>query len=442
MKRIIYLFASCLILASCAKDSFVSDFDQKPEERITESITLVNNMLIGAPNGWIATLPTNAGGAYGFYITFDANQNVTMYADLNSNTSTSLGKSTFRVKTGLGADLVFDTYNYISMLADPNSNVFGGVTGTGHKSDVEFTYVRSTADSIFFIGKAYRQTLSMVKATAAQKTAYTAGELKNSVDKLTAFFANTKYPYIEIGSGANLIKAAVGANFTNNLANGKRLELTALKGDAVSSAKGKFAVELAGMTIASGGLSFEGILFVRTAWKDATTLALYDNANKEYVIKSNPVPLTPLALQFGFPTAFPYKKISIGTGLPAGVTSGFNSVYNQVVTLFGTIKVNAIVITLTGNSTLTVDVTYFSTASFLATATYTYSRTGDVLTLSSPIYSANWNTRAVPLKPLTDYMLSGPFKIDWVTSTNPNAGNLGGLYRTGDLSSFIYGTLQ
>lgn len=448
MKRILYLFMICLAMASCKKDSFVSDFDQKPEERIAESIASVTNTLTSAPNGWIATLPTNAGGAYGFYMTFDANQNVTMYADLNDNTAKTLGKSTFRVKAVLGTELIFDTYNYISMLADPNNSVFGGAGNTGFKSDVEFIYVRSTADSIFFVGKAYRQTLAMVKATAVQKAAYTAEGLKTSADKLKSFFATTQNPYIEVISGSTTIKAGLSVNFTNVLASGKRTTLTGILADGttVVSATNKIALTTDGISMTSGGLVFQGVTLVKFAWKDATTLAMYDAAGKEYIIKSSPVPLTPLPLLFGFPSSYTYRKITISSaGLPTGVSSGFTAVYNSMVSKFAATNrsISSTTFTLTSNSVFEVAVNYISgTSAFVASATYGYTRNGDVITLdNNPVGNVNWPTRSTEIKPLADYMLTGPFRIDWVTSTTPNVGSLGGLYRTADASSFIYGTL-
>lgn len=448
MKRILYLFMTCLVMASCKKESFVSVFDQKPEERMAESIGVVNTILTSAPNGWVATLPTNAGGAYGFYMTFGADQNVTMYGDLNDNTATTLRTSTFRIKGGLGAELIFDTYNHISMLADPNASSFGGVTGTGYKSDVEFTYVRSTADSIIFVGKAYRQPFAMVKATAAQKTAYTSGGLKASSDKLKSFFATTQNAYIDVTSGSTTLKVGLSVNFTNVLASGKRVSLTGLLTDgSVASAVNKIAITADGISMTSPGLVYQGITFVKFAWKDATTLAMYDSANKEYIVKSNPVPLTPLPLLFGFPSSYTYRKITISsTGLPPGVTSKFTAVYNEMVTKFGGggRTIASTTFALTSNSVFEVTINYVSSAgaAFVASAAYGYTRNGDVITLdNNPVGNVNWPTRAAEIKPLADYMLTGPFRIDWASSTTPNVGLLGGLYRTADASSFIYGTL-
>lgn len=349
MKKILYLFVTCLALASCQKDSFVSDFDQKPEERMAESIAKVNTTLTSSPNGWIATLPTNAGGAYGFYMNFNANQDVTMYGDLNDNTSTKLGTSTFRVKTGLGADLIFDTYNYISMLADPNASVFGGVTGTGLKSDVEFTYVRSSADSIIFVGKAYRQPLTLVKANAAQKAIYTVTDgYKTAINKIKTFFTTTSNPYIEVNAGASVLKVGLALNATNTLATGKRLNLTGVLADGktVSAVTQKFAFDAEGVSIVSGGLVWEGITFVKMRWKDATTLALYDSTGKEYIIKPSVSPLVPLYQLWGtkyngmlseYKTIYPATTTKgadilnyFHNGLISAITGGFNFNYGRI----------------------------------------------------------------------------------------------------------------
>lgn len=129
------------------------------------------------------------------------------------------------------------------------------------------------------------------------------------------------------------------------------------------------------------------------------------------------------------------------------VTSGFNAAYNQMLALF-TASGRSVVSTtfsLASNTTFSVAVAYMSgTSAFTATVNFNYTRNGDVITLDNiPVVTSdnNWTTRAVQVKPLADYIVSGPFKIDWVSSTNPNSPTLGGLYRTADASSFIYGTL-
>jgi len=120
-------------------------------------------------------------------------------------------------------------------------------------------------------------------------------------------------------------------------------------------------------------------------------------------------------------------------------------VYNSMVSKFVATgrSISSTTFALTSNSVFEVTINYISgTSAFVASATYGYTRNGDVITLdNNPVGNVNWPTRANEIKPLADYMLTGPFRIDWVSSTTPNVGLLGGLYRTADASSFIYGTL-
>lgn len=289
------------MMISCKKTSYVPAFDKSPQERAADQINLVSTTLTGAPNGWIATLPTQAGGGYSFYVNFDNQQNVIMYGDLTDASASTSIKSYYRVKQDIGTDLVFDSYTYISMLDDPNSSILGGASKIGYNSDIDFIYDRSSADSIIFTGKKYRQSFKLVKATAAQKASYEAAGLKTAIDKFKNFFTTVKYPYIDIVSGATTIKAGVNINSTNNLTAGKRTNFTGVLADGktIGSGSAKFAFTLDGASILNSGLTYAGITFVRFTWKDATTLALYDNTGKEYIIKSSPSPVTSLYLLIG-----------------------------------------------------------------------------------------------------------------------------------------------
>jgi hypothetical protein len=223
-----------------------------------------------------------------------------MYGDMTATSASTAATSNYRVKQDMGTELVFDTYNYISMLNDPNGTL-GGAAKIGYSSDIEFTFDKISGDTMIFKGKKFRQDFRLLKATAAQKAAYEAGALKANIDKLTAYFTANKFPYIDVTSGSSTIKANIIPNLGNSLASGKRVELTGVLSDNVSiaSAKGKFAFSTDGMTVLSGGIVFQGITFVRMAWKDATTLVFYDRAGKEYLIKDNGVPLVDINLLWG-----------------------------------------------------------------------------------------------------------------------------------------------
>lgn len=295
MKKIIFFMACLTVLLSCKKSSYVANFDKLPQERAGAQIAEVSQLLSSAENGWIASLPTAAGGGYGFYFSFDADQNVKMYGDLTDQSASVVGKSYYRLKQDMGTDLVFDTYNYISMLNDPDAKVMGGLQKIGYSSDIEFIYDRSSGDSVVFIGKKFRQELKMVKASAAQRAVFENGGYKVAIDKFKAFFVTNQNPYIELGSGAEIQKVGLSPEMSNVLETGKRVKFVsaATSGNAVSVQQ-KFNFTLSGISILNGGLVFQGITFVRMDWKDANTLAVYDNTGKEYVIKNSLAPLIPL----------------------------------------------------------------------------------------------------------------------------------------------------
>lgn len=304
------------VLVSCKKTSYVPVFDKTPQERAADQINLVSTTLATAPNGWIATLPTFAGGGYSFYIAFDGKQGVTMFGDMTTESAGTVGTSNYRIKQDIGTELVFDTYNYISMLDDPNSAILGGASKVGYSSDIEFTFDRLNGDSIIFVGKKYRQPFKLVKASASQQAAYIGGDFITSINKLKDFFTNTKYPYIDVVSGSSTLKVGVSLNATNNLTAGKRSALTGVLADGITiaSGTGKFSFNLTGADILGDGLVYQGLKFVRYFWKDATTLVMYDSTGKEYVVKSSPIPITPLYLLIG--TGYSQVRVPNATTYP------------------------------------------------------------------------------------------------------------------------------
>lgn len=435
------MFVGLLILLGCKKSSFEAKFDDTPNVRIGKAIAEVKNILSTAPNGWVATTPTGDGGGYGFYMSFDATENVTMYSDMNDVTSVNSIASYYRIKQDAGVDLVFDTYCYLTWLNDPTPSTFGGNLKTGFKSDVDFIYQRSTADSVIFLGKRYRQQLTLVKATAAQKASYVAGELKTAMDKFKAFFSTRKNAYIEITAGT---KTGVSPDFTNSVANGKRIELSTLLPDnSVSSAKGKIATSLDAVTILDGGLTYQGIVFVKMAWKDATTLALYDNKGKEYIINNNPVPLTEFKTVFKYNGAFNGIMIT-GRTLPPGVVSGWNTLWASQISSYdlNNATMESMQFRLINATTAKLEVWFVIGGSrYLADASYTYVINNDIITLSNYIpaaSNANWNNGWV-VTAVKNYFINASFKMDWVVSSDPTVSALGGLYKVGDATNFYYG---
>lgn len=327
MKKIVIFISliSAILLTNCKKQGYVAAFDKLPQERMSEQIAQVKKTLTSADNGWIATLPTASGGGYSFYMSFDDKEFVNMYADLTNESAANIAPSRYRVKADMGADLVFDTYNYITLLNDPNPDAFGGTIRDGFKSDLDFIYDRSSADSIVFIGKRYRQPLIMVKATQQQAAAYKNGGLLDKINEFKDFFSENENAYIELGNG---LKVAVEPNSSNSLEAGKRITFTALMDDgSVKSVLSKFAYTIDQMALLDSGVTINDVNFNHLALSDAGDLIAYTPSGQEFTVKNNPTPILPLFRLWGSKYTgmySDYKEIYPGTS-PEG---------NEILTYF------------------------------------------------------------------------------------------------------------
>ncbi len=310
-KRITFSLMALLavVFVRCKKESYVALFDQPAQERMGDSIKYVKNALVNAPNGWIGLLPTGLGGGYGFYMTFNNDLNVSMYADIVDESATTASASQYRVKNDMGACLSFDTYNYITVLNDPDVNV-----RDGFRSDIDFIYDHTSGDSLIFLGKRYRQKFSLIKATTAQKTQYVSGGYEKAIAGFRDFFVTNNNAYIQLEDGT---KVSVEPNFTLSLLSGKRITLTALSpAGTITSATAKFAITVDQMAVLDSGVNLASMKFTKLAWKDASRMAIYTATGKEYIINNATQPIVPLYMLMGvkYSSLFGnFKTINPGT---------------------------------------------------------------------------------------------------------------------------------
>lgn len=207
--RYILILIILLFSSSCVKDN--NDlFDKSPDERLSEKISEYNNILIEAPNGWIMTIETKVDGVYRLWVKFKAGNRVDMLCDMDATwatkdaTSSVIKESSYKIKAMQYPTLIFDTYNYIHLMADPQGtnssygNINGGVNGTGLASDFEFAFGDYANNIITLKGRYNSVNASLEKATVAQETAIKQGGLKLVHTKLNSYFSSVKYPVLEV----------------------------------------------------------------------------------------------------------------------------------------------------------------------------------------------------------------------------------------------------
>jgi hypothetical protein len=160
-----------------------------------------------------------------------------MYSDWDSTTSSVLSQSSYRLEALQQPSLIFDTYNYIHILSDPDASVNGGSYGLGLNSDFEFRIDTVTADSISLTGRFHGSKLSLRKATQADKAVWQNKQVQSGVVAFKNFwkfllyfkrltYAGTQYELqfdttvkkvtVSWGSGVNTQSVTRGYYFWNN----------------------------------------------------------------------------------------------------------------------------------------------------------------------------------------------------------------------------------
>ncbi|MCF0061109.1 DUF4302 domain-containing protein [Dyadobacter chenwenxiniae] len=249
-KSILYLLFLCAFFTACDnKDDTV--FEETADARLNAALASYEKQLIEAPYGWNAVIYPGGGGTYGFHFKFDEKNRVTMYSDFSDETAAKSKESSYRLKAVQTPVLIFDTYSYLHILADPDKSVNGGETGLGLQSDFEFSIFPDSvkAESITLVGRKNNSRLVLTKATQAQVAAYAAGDLAdavlfNNITKYQAYFkrvtlGNVTYE-ITLSPSTRTIKltwldgsvprtfttsyyfTAAGVSFTSPLVNGSQ----------------------------------------------------------------------------------------------------------------------------------------------------------------------------------------------------------------------------
>lgn len=169
----LYLFL-LLLLVACKKDDTV--FEQSPDDRINETLKKYESALTGSAAGWKATMKTKSGGLYNFHFRFNNSNRVFMFADINLETASTPRESSYRLKALQTPSLLFDTYSYLHVLADPDASVNGGNFGQGLGTDFEFSLDSLAADSIILTGRMNGTKLTLKRATQAELNAWQNGQ--------------------------------------------------------------------------------------------------------------------------------------------------------------------------------------------------------------------------------------------------------------------------
>ncbi len=279
------MFLVCLAFG-CTKPKEVDEiFGNDPDNRVADTLNYLRTTLTQAPNGWKAYLTTEYSGAYGFYMEFEDKDRLKMVADLNDVTASTLKESTYRIRQIMAATLSFDTYTYLTMLQDPTPSTFGGIAGKGMGSDVEFNYVKTHGDTLFFEGRKFYKPLILVKATKVEQDSYINGGYEQSVNKFKDYFASNPFSKLRIDD----TQFEFGFDYT-----GKSVILEAKNKDGSFSHidASVFAYTLNGVEFVEG-IPYKDKILKKLLWEGEDLIA-YDAEGNKYPIEKNNNPFRQL----------------------------------------------------------------------------------------------------------------------------------------------------
>ncbi|MHC8948183.1 DUF4302 domain-containing protein [Sphingobacterium hungaricum] len=436
MKNILYMLILPILLIGCKKEDTDLTFGATPEERVSEILAEVKSTLVEAPNGWIVGMGTSGKGGYGFYISFSEDDKLKMLSDYSAASATALVESTYRVKWGSNASLIFDTYNYLTLMQDPVPGVAGGTAARGYQSDIEYNFDRISGDSVIFVGKKYLNPLILVKATQEQQSAYLNAGYPTNINKYRTFFSSNAFTKLAHKSK----DYQISFDMTN-----KKVSSTNFSdaGSVATSASFYFSIDAIEVI---NGLIIDDIVIKRFKINSAGNLIAYDEANTEYPITVEAKPIFPFELYFKHNGV--YNSIyTTGSVMPEGVVSDFNQLWAAQLANYQLNSVSMISMTfkLVDPRKAKLEVWFLSgTTQYLADASYDYVITGNTIKLSNYIPSvsnANWGNGWVTTA-IKNYFIDAEFELAWVESSTSKSAMIGGLIKKGTPTSFYYGNVN
>lgn len=436
------LFA-LLIMQACKKNDQELIDGKRPEERVAADLEKYRAELVNSPNGWVAYLNTTlVGGGYSFYMSFDKENKVIMRADYDSDIALESVQSTYRIKQVMAPSIIFDTYNLLHLLQDPDPNSFDGDYAVGYGSDFEFEIREQVGDTIKLIGKKRKAPLILVKATADQKAFYTSDEFSDAIDGITGYLGANPFSYI-LDPKDNNKKIQVSINTD---VRSRSFSLISVDGDEIITNSGVFSFSDQGIRLNSPVKNGEEI-YTEVIWdKLAEKLFLVSSKGVKTELLSANAPILPLDLLLGsvyssitLPSATQYPGWSNdfiarrATAARAILTGGYNLRLDYMQFLFNT-KAN----TLTINTAV-----YQGANGFLAVFSYTYVKAADG-TYKFTFTDANGNGSLIisGMAPLLGERINADkFKLDYFV--HPTTGAVLGQFISVEHPEFSFtGSLQ
>lgn len=445
MKHYLYIVSLVCLLGACKKD-VKNLFEALPDDRLQALINTDSTTLVNSEFGWKAALtPGSSGvGAYFFFFDFDASGKVIMVGDFDTTTAKTAGTSTWRMKAIQNPALLFDTYNYIHRLSDPDTAISHGTTvGKGLYTDFEFYFQTVSNDSLRLKGTRNSSTLLLTRATKAEYDAYTSGALKNMIETTIKYVNANSYLYIQFPDGK---KIPFGLSVRN-----KSIVMQYVNaGNAIVNTSSTFYFTQNSLHLMNA-ITYNGYTFQDVYYDDvAKVYYIMVNNTRLNVVSANTASTLPLTPELYTLLGGKYTDIYVNPATQAGLPASFNILWADCKTRLAAVgsagRIADWVDVLFPSATQAqLRFRYRNTAGSPFFATYTYTMTIDPATKAATFtfvtQDGNGSVVAAGFKPFTDYFANNKFTFSYVANT-ASTTMLGGLFNVADPTSFFFGELK
>ena len=473
-----YLFFFIIVLFIGCDKTEDNIFTQTPDERLKATADEYREALFSAPNGWFLAVDTKKDGAYRLWMSFEENERVGMLSDMDATfskageTSVVPCISSWRLKALLAPSLIFDTYSYLHILADPQGANNGGSNSEGLISDFEFRIVDTDNGGINLIGNYNGRLARMDRATPEEAEKVGQGGLKKVIEHHDEFLNSNKFPTVEVDGKRYLMRP----NFRKTefayvdeegvlteLAVGSYLDFQGITQENAQSNVYFFEpAEINGMKV-------DGMKWIGNKYQ-------VEINDKTYELVDNLVP--PYPLNFGYNQTFSQLYMNpsamVGTLTDPFMSEVYTPAYNRlngrtraIQEMYCKFVMNATI----GKPVMELGITYLNTStqkSFTAKWQYPYTLNEDgtiTFTDREQTGSTNEFYYEMYMKELPDFFCSleyshydtgeswanvekskiipHTFKIDWAENkTQGLTGNIGGMFRADREEMYLAGQLK
>lgn len=420
-------------------------FEKTADERIAETLTNYQTALAQA-SGWkLFVYPSGLQsedievGGLTYYMRFTDANRVTMVSDFSVDMATVPKESGYRIKAVQRPSLIFDTYSYIHVAADPDPRVSNSPTqqgGFGWGTDFDFSFTETTVrDTMKLEGNFNNSAAFLVKISKAEIDAAFAGAMANIVNITSNYATNT--PFIVLPGGGNVkVNVAVDLNLYV-------LTFSYIDGTGnIVTVNAPFSHTTTGLHLKSpvtvGGFTFQDIFW------DATNLYFY------IMQGSTKVPfITPATPAFNLPLnnviGSAYESIVVPTDRLPNQSADFVTKYNAAKNSIknGPYDLDLSDMQFQFNAqarTMNLNVIVFQdNTGFVAQYNYSYTITGGLFKFNQVGLNGNADLIAADMSPLLNHINNNTFQLSAIATS---VGVLGQFVSQQTPAFFFTGYLQ